>query len=124
VLVELADGAEIGGTEEGDPVVLLPVQLLAPGAGMAGAALLEAEAGKADAGGQLASRRVRRHLEIARIVENLARLAALHHMHPHRLLEEPAEMEEGHRPGGRPLRPERHLRPEPDLAMRVVVDPV
>src|SRR5450830_142983 len=70
VLIQVADGAEIGGAEEGDPVVLAPVELGL----VAGAAFLKAETGEAAAARQLASRAVGGHVEVAFVVQDLARL--------------------------------------------------
>ena len=90
ILPEFADRAEIGGAEEGDPVVLVPVE-------RAVSRLLDAQAREARALRQIARRRIGRHVEIGLVVNDLARLAAVDDMHPDRLLEKQAEMEKCHR---------------------------
>ena len=62
--------------------------------------------------------------EIVRRVDDLARLAVLDRVHPHRLGEEAAEELEGDRVGARAVAEQRVFRPEAQLAVRVVVDPL
>ncbi len=84
VLVQLADTAEIGGAEESNPVVLVPVEILL----ICLAAFLETEARKACAFGQLPRGTVRRHGEVAGIVNDLPRGKGTarwrEHVHVHR----------------------------------------
>ena len=115
VLREFADRAEIGGAEEGDPVVLVPVE-------RAVARLLDAQAREARALRQLARRRIGRHVEIGLIVDDLARRVAVDDMHPDRLLEEQAEVEEGHRKSARPVGEQRIVVAVADLSPLLVVD--
>jgi hypothetical protein len=115
VLIELADGAEIGCAEEGDPVVPAPIERAVAG-------LLEAEAGKAGIVRDAMGGRIRRHLEIGAVVDDLARLPALDNVHADRRSEIAAHMEEGDGEFARPVRPQREVGPELDLAVGVVVD--
>src|SRR5690606_595892 len=109
VLVELSDGPEIGGSEEGHPVVLAPVEVALP-------SLLEAKAREAGIVGQPPRRGIGGHVEILRVVEDFPRLAALHNMHPNRLLEVAPEMKEGDGELAGTVGPKRKLGLEPDLA--------
>ena len=99
ILVEFADGAEVGRAEEGHPVIATPVQRRALGANMPRAAFLKAEPGKARALGQLMRGAVLRHVEIALFIDDLARLIGGGHVHAHRLLEKAPQMKECDRPG-------------------------
>ncbi len=96
ILPQFADRAEIGGAEKGDPVVLAPVEGPV-------ARFLNAQAGEARARRQVARGGIGRHVEIGLLVDDLARLAALDHVHPDRLLEKQAEMEEGDRERAGPV---------------------
>src|SRR3546814_8612899 len=87
VLLQGADGAEVGRAQEGDPVVGLPVAVRRR--------LLQAEAGEAGILRQLAGDGVRRHVEVVGGIKNLPRGAVLQGVHLHRRAEVPAEMEEG-----------------------------
>ena len=122
VLIQLADGAEVRRTQEGHPVVLLPVELLL----VAQAALLEAEASEAAAGfgpiGQLACGAVGGHVEVRRVVDDLARGAFFHNVHVHGRAEERAQVEERHRKLPRAIGKQRVCRVELDLAVGFVVD--
>ncbi len=118
VLVQLADGAEVGGAEEGDPVVLAPVEAVL----VVEAAFLEAEAGEARALGQLARRAVGRHVEVVGIVDHFLRLTLVDHVHAHRRLEVAAEVEEGHRVLAGAVGEQGQIGLEVDLAVGVVVD--
>ena len=117
VLPEFADGAEIGRAEESHPVVLAPVQF-------APARLLDAKPGEARALRQLMGRRIGRHVEIGLLVDDLARLVALDHVHADRLLEEEAEVEEGDRERSRAIGEKRVLVAEADLPPFFVIDPL
>jgi hypothetical protein len=67
-------------------------------------------------------RRIRRHVEIGVVVDDLARLSPLHRVHPHGLLEEAAEVEERDRIVARAVGPQGEIGLELDLAVGVVVD--
>jgi hypothetical protein len=139
VLELVADRAEIGRTEEGDPVVRLPGQRLVAPADRgrdpaAGIGLLKAESSEARATRQLVGNRIRRHVEIVFAVDDFARLPALHDVDALRLLEEAPEVEERRGElalgdldglaGIRALvsRERRKIRTEADLAVGVVID--
>ncbi len=96
VLPQFADRPEIGGPEEGDPVVLAPVE-------RAIARFLDAQAGKARSRRQVARWGIGRHFEIGLLVNDLARLAAFDHMHADRLLEKESEVEKGDRERAGPV---------------------
>src|SRR5277367_1653919 len=61
------------------------------------ARLLDTQAGEANSFWQIVCRRIRRHVEIGLVVNDLASIAAVDDVHPHRLLEKQTEMEECHR---------------------------
>ncbi len=107
-MVELAGRAEIGGAEEGEPVVLLVGRH-------------DPQAGIADVLRQLARRAVGRHLEDGWIVDQLARLAAVDDVDADGQLKVAAEMEQPDWcPAVRDL--QRRLRPVFDLPVGVVID--
>lgn len=126
ILVELANGAEIGRAEEGHPIVAAPVERLPFRAGKALAALLKAESRKAGIVRQCAGGTVGGHVEQAWRIEDLARVLAaglaLHHMHAHRLLEIAAEMEKRHRVVPGAVREQSEVGLVADPAMGVVID--
>ena len=115
ILAQLADGAEIGRAEEGDPVVLAPVERPL-------ARFLDAQAGEPGALRQVARRRAHRHVEIALFVDDLARLIALDHVNVDRLLKEQSEVKKGDREILGPVGEQRVIGPENDLAPFLVVD--
>ncbi len=92
-MIQFADGTEVRRTQEGDPVVLLPVELFL----VAQAAFLEAEAREAAVARELARGAVGGHVEVRLVVDDLARFALVHHVHAHRCAEERAQVEERHR---------------------------
>ena len=114
-MVEFADGAEIGCAEERHPVVLAPVELAAAGS-------WKRKPGEAGIVGQLARGRIRRHVEIGVVVDDLARLALLHHVHARGLLEIASQMEERDGKLARPVGPQGQIGLELDLAVGVVID--
>jgi hypothetical protein len=116
VLGKFPDGPEIGRAKKSDPVVAAPVEPAVAG-------FLEAESGKPGPGRQLAGGRVRRHLEIARVVLDLAGRPTLHDVHADRLLEEAAEMKERDREAARPILEEGQVGLVAEPAMLVVIDP-
>ena len=115
VLREFANDAEVGRAEEGDPVVLVPVERSV-------ARFLNTQAGEARALRQIARRRIGRHVEIGLVVNDLARIVAVDDMHPDRLLEKQAEMEEGHRKLARPVGEQRVVVPVAYFSPLFVVD--
>ena len=90
ILREFADRAEIGRAEEGDPVVLMPIQRSI-------ARFLNTQAGEADPFWQIVRWRIGWHVEIGLVVDDLARCIAIDDMHSDGLLEKQTEMEECHR---------------------------
>jgi hypothetical protein len=115
VLAEFADGPEIRGAEKGGPVVAAPIELALAG-------FLNAKAGEARATGQLVCGRIRRHVEIGVVVDDLASRSALDDMHPDRALEEPSEVEERRREAAGSVREQGEIGLEADASVLVVVD--
>src|SRR5918993_169001 len=72
--------------------------------------------------GKPVRRRIGRHVEIAAVIDDLARHPALDDVHPDRRLEVAPHMEEGDREAARPVGPKREIGLEPDPAMGVIVD--
>ena len=120
ILVQLANGTEIGGAEESGPIILAPVEFRL----IAETALLEAEAGESAVFWKLPRRAVSRHVEAGWVVLDLVACFAGDDMHPDGNLEVLAEMEEGDRKWSRSLGEECAISVKLDLAVCLIVDPL
>ena len=115
--MQFADGAEIRGAEERHPIIALPVEVFVV------LGFLHAQASEANTLRQLSRNRVRRHFEIALVVDDFPRLIAVDDAHLDGFLKKHTEMEEGHRKSVRAFRIKRVRGIELDLAPGLIVDP-